>query len=198
MNFGQIVSRHRWNIAAFAWGCAEATLFFIVPDVLLSLIGLKRGAKAGAVASVCAALGAGAGGVVLYFWSASDPEAAYAAVAAVPAISAEMMQRARAAIGEHWFYATVLGPLSSTPYKVFALFAPHAGVPIWAFAVGSVLARLPRFLLVSAGTAAISAWLRARAKLPNGAMATILAVCWIVFYALFFWLVTREPGIVVY
>lgn len=46
------------DVAAFIWGVAEATLFFFVPDVLLSYIGLKRGVRAATRASVSAAIGA--------------------------------------------------------------------------------------------------------------------------------------------
>ena len=35
--------RNALDIAAFIWGVAEAMLFFLVPDVLLSYIGIKRG-----------------------------------------------------------------------------------------------------------------------------------------------------------
>ena len=31
------------SVAALLWGFAEATLFFIVPDVLLSAIAVRRG-----------------------------------------------------------------------------------------------------------------------------------------------------------
>jgi hypothetical protein len=189
------MKKHALNIAAFVWGVAEATLFFIVPDVLLSYIGVRHSARATARASLIAAIGAACGGVILYLWSQADPTAAIAAVSAVPAISDEMMAVARNAMTENWFYATVLGPLTSTPYKVFAVYAPHAGVPpLWAFAIGSVFARLPRFLLVGLGSGVIADALRRRVS--ERVILIILAVSWIAFYTLFFMVFTREPNIV--
>lgn len=179
------MKKHALNIAAFVWGVAEATLFFFVPDVLLSYIGLKRGVKSAAAASVIAAIGAGLGGAIMFAWSSSDPDTAREAVLAVPAISEEMVARARDAMGTHaWFGATMLGPLSSTPFKVYAILAPYAGASLPAFALAGVAARLPRFLIVSIGVAligrALSRWLSERQLL------WLLVGAWLLFYAAFF------------
>ena len=50
---------------AFVWGAAEAFLFFIVPDVLIGYAALRRGARAGLIAAVLAALGASVGGAAM-------------------------------------------------------------------------------------------------------------------------------------
>src|SRR5690606_22723656 len=129
------LGRRAPNVAAFLWGLAEGTLFFFVPDVLLSFIGLRRDAKAAAIACGWAAIGAAMGGVIMFAWSIAAPEAAYAAVLAVPAVSAGMGAAALQAMQEQgWFIATLEGPLSRTPYKVYAVIAPHAGAPLWLFA----------------------------------------------------------------
>ncbi len=169
-----------WQAVAFLWGVAEATLFFIVPDVLLSAVGLKRGARAGAVASACAALGAGAGGAVMFLWSAHDAAGARAVVLAVPAVSEAMAADAARAMAEHgWFAATLAGPLSFTPFKLYAILAPEAGASAAGFALASVAARLPRFLLVSLGASLLRGRLGARPLLW-------LCGAWALFYAAFF------------
>ncbi|MGD9966075.1 MAG: hypothetical protein AB7T59_06115 [Hyphomonadaceae bacterium] len=174
----------RLDLAAFIWGVAEATLFFFVPDIVLSYIGLKRGATAAARASVVASVGAAAGGVIMYVWSASDPGAARAAVLAVPAISEAMAARAGQAMAENWFLATLLGPLSSTPFKLYAILAPAAGAPLPSFALAAIAARLPRFLIVAVGVAflgrAWSLWLSERQLL------WLLIGAWLLFYVVFF------------
>jgi hypothetical protein len=178
------VRKHALDIAAFIWGIAEATLFFFVPDVVLSYIGLKRGVKAAGRASLIAAIGAGIGGALMAFWSLNYPETARAAVLAVPAISEAMAVRAADAMAGNWFAATLLGPLSSTPFKLYAILAPHAGASVPAFALAGILARLPRFLVVSIGVALISGalerWLSERQRL------WLLAGAWLLFYAVFF------------
>ena len=120
----------------------------------------------------------------MYLWSESDPAAARAAVEAVPAISAEMINRAHDAMRGDWFGATMLGPLSSTPFKVYAITAPQTGVALWAFALASVAARLPRFLIVSIGVALIGRALRPR--LSERQLLWVLAGAWLLFYAVFF------------
>ncbi|MBX3431309.1 MAG: hypothetical protein KF779_17115 [Hyphomonadaceae bacterium] len=176
--------KYALEIAAFVWGVAEATLFFIVPDVLLSYIGLKRGVKAAARASFIAAIGASVGGVIMYLWSANDAAVARQAVLAVPAISDAMAQRAEQAMAQNWFLAAFLGPLTSTPFKVFAIVAPHVGASLPAFALAAIVARLPRFLIVSIGVSligrALSRWLSERQLL------WLLIGAWLLFYVVFF------------
>jgi membrane protein YqaA with SNARE-associated domain len=180
--------RHALDIAAFIWGVAEATLFFFVPDVILSYIGVKRGVKATARASVIAAVGAAIGGAFMYLWSAVDYAAARDAVLAVPAISAGMAAHARNTMTEQgWFMASLLGPLTSTPYKLFAILAPQAGAPLPLFMLASVIARLPRFLVVGCGVALIGRWLEPR--IGAGRVLWVLIGAWIAFYAVFFTLV---------
>jgi membrane protein YqaA with SNARE-associated domain len=176
--------RHALDLAAFIWGVAEATLFFFVPDVLLSYIGLKRGVKGATRASIIAAIGASVGGVIMYVWSTGDPVTAREAVLAVPAISEAMAQRAEAAMAENWFVATFLGPLTSTPFKVYAILAPAAAASLPAFALAAIAARLPRFFAVSIGVSLIgrflSRWLSERQRLG------VLIGAWLLFYAVFF------------
>ncbi len=176
--------KHALDIAAFIWGVAEATLFFFVPDVLLSYIGLKHGVKPALRASIIAAIGASVGGAIMYLWSAEHFEDAYAAVRAVPAISDAMMERALASMIDNWPLATFLGPLSSTPFKVYAFAAPMVNAPLPLFALWAIVARLPRFLIVSIGVSLVgrvlSRWLGERQLL------WVLIGAWLLFYAVFF------------
>jgi hypothetical protein len=176
--------KHALDVAAFIWGVAEATLFFFVPDVLLSYIGLKRGVKPAARASLVAAIGAAVGGAIMYLWAARDYAAAREAVLAVPAISDAMAMHAQAAMANDWFLATFLGPLSNTPFKLYAILAPQAGAPLPLFALASIAARLPRFLIVSIGVALIGQGLRR--WLTERQLLWVLAGAWLLFYAGFF------------
>lgn len=178
-----LVRQHWPNAAAFVWGAAEATLFFIVPDVVLSYIGLKRGPRGALLASLYAAIGAALGGALMFVWSVRDPGGASSAVMAVPAISEAMAERAAEQMRANWFEATLLGPLTSTPFKLYAVIAPHAGVSLPAFALAAVAARLPRFLIVSLGVAWIGRLIEPRLG-PN-APVLILTAAWLLFYAAF-------------
>lgn len=176
--------KHALDIAAFIWGVAEATLFFLVPDVILSYIGLRRGAKAATRASFIAAVGASLGGIVMYLWSTNDAATAREAVLAVPAISEAMAARAEAAMTQNWFLATLLGPLTSTPFKLFAILAPHAGAPLPLFALAAVAARAPRFLIVSIGVSLIGRFLSR--WLSEGQLLWVFIGAWLLFYVVYF------------
>lgn len=177
--------RHAWLIAAFVWGVAEATLFFIVPDVLVSFAAVRKGARAGLYASSAAALGASVGGAVMALWSLADPATAYAWVLKVPAISTAMGEAAWQAVArDGWFMATLMGPLSSTPFKLYAVIAPHAGASVAAFALAGFFARLPRFVLAAMGAALAKHWLEPR--LGAGRLSWAMAGFWLLFYVIFF------------
>lgn len=177
-------------MAASLWGLAEATLFFIVPDLLISYLALTRGFRAGAWASLLAATGAALGGAVIFLWSAQQPAIAYRAVEAVPAVSEQMIADARADIAASgWFVAAMKGPLTSTPYKVYALLAPQSGAPLAAFAPAALPVRLPRFLFVTLCFGLIGHLLRER--IGRRILLAAFTSGWLLFYG-WFWL--THPG----
>jgi hypothetical protein len=182
--------KRRGSLAALVWGFAEASLFFVVPDLLISWVAMNRGLKAGAWASLLAALGAVIGRALIFFWSANDPASARRAVSAVPAVSDAMIADAQADIDANgWFIAAMKGPLTSTPYKVYALLAPKSGAPLAAFAPTALPVRLPRFLIVAAIFALIGALFRER--IDRRILLAAFTAGWLLFY-LWFW--TAHPG----
>lgn len=178
------------SLAALLWGAAEGFLFFIVPDVLISWVALRHGLKAGAIACLLAAAGAGIGGATMYGWSARDPAAALNAVAAVPAVSIPMIVHAGVAMDrEGWFAAALKGPITSTPYKVYALLAPSKGARLPAFALAALPIRLPRFLLAAVAFAAIGRL--AQGRIDARWLMTGFTAWWVLFYV---WFWASHPG----
>jgi membrane protein YqaA with SNARE-associated domain len=169
-------------LAAGLWGFAEATLFFVVPDVLLSATAL-RNPRSALRGCAIATLGAMIGGAVMYHWGATRPEVAVPIVAAVPAVGTAMMENAAAAMHERGVIAPILGPLTATPYKVYAVQAAAAGIPLWLFMVISPIARLPRFLLATLLAAGAA---RALPRASSRTLFGIWAATWIAIYA-FLW-----------
>jgi len=158
--------------------------------VLISYVALKHGLRAGVIACLLAAIGAGIGGAAMYGWSARDPQAALSAVAAVPAVSTPMIVHASVEMDSRgWFNAALEGPLSSTPYKVYALLAPSKGASLPGFALGALPVRLPRFLLSALAFAAIRRLVAERISarwLMSGFTAG-----WVLFYV---WFWATHPG----
>ena len=104
------------NLAALGWGFAEATLFFVVPDVLLSWIALNHPRKAW-IACGWAVGGTLVGGTVMYTWGAVDVDSALAALVHVPAVSPAMCDAVNEQFRTHGISAIFLGPISGRPYK---------------------------------------------------------------------------------
>jgi len=173
------------QFAAFAWGLAEATLFFIVPDVLLTMIGC-RSIRASLKATGAAILGALLGGLVMFAAGHAAPETARTLLAHVPGIHPQLIERVQAQLSERGLGAVLLGPIVGVPYKIYAVEwgARHGNLSM--FLLISIPARGIRFLLSAllAGSVArlIAPWTRRR---PRTEMA-ILALFWTVFYTFYF------------
>ena len=58
-------------IIASLWGFAEATLFFFVPDIWISILALKNG-RQGLIACFYSFVGAVVGGLIMYYLGRAD------------------------------------------------------------------------------------------------------------------------------
>jgi membrane protein YqaA with SNARE-associated domain len=138
------------DLTAFLWGVAEATLFFIVPDVAISVIALD-GTNAGLRASVFALIGALLGGTVMYYWGRSNLKMVVGIFHRLPAIRPVDVERVRAAMIRTGVRAILIGPLLGIPYKIYAAHA-HLTTSITNFLLVSIPARMVRFVLVALAT----------------------------------------------
>src|SRR5262245_21751474 len=116
--------------AAFLWGLAEATFFFIVPDVLLTAIGC-RSIRAGFHATGFAILGALLGGLIMYAAGNAAPERSRSFLTRVPAIHSQLVERVQLQLSEHGLGAVLLGPAAGIPFKIYAVEwgARHGNLP---------------------------------------------------------------------
>jgi membrane protein YqaA with SNARE-associated domain len=171
-------------VFAALWGLAEATVFFIVPDVLLSWIALRYGARKAVGAAIVACGGALAGGALMYVWGAEDGEGARSFLDRIPAISSGMIVDAGEDLQRKGVAALFEGMVRGTPYKAYAVEAGIQTIGVLSFLAMSVPARLSRFLAIIAITSGVSAVLRRRIS-PNAAAAVVIGL-WVLFYALYF------------
>ncbi|MDJ0927735.1 MAG: hypothetical protein QNJ73_08800 [Gammaproteobacteria bacterium] len=171
------------NALASLWGFAEATLFFIVPDVLVSWVAL-RSLKRGLIACFFALAGALIGGVAMWVWGRADPDTARAIFESLPALDATTIATVRQQLMDSGITALFLGPTGGTPYKIYAVEAADLGFGLATFLAVSIPARLARFVLVTIVVGVLSWSLRERISLR--ARQAIHVTCWFVFYAWFF------------
>jgi membrane protein YqaA with SNARE-associated domain len=177
--------RHRVGLwlAGFVWGLAEATVLFVVPDVLLTFVAQRRGLFPALAVMLFVVAGAALGGLVMWWLGGAYPEAMTAFLDRIPAISRPMIEAAAAAQAREPFAALLAGAFSGTPYKVFAATAHDAGVSAPGFLLITIPARAARFVLAIVMTIVIdtvaAGWLSSRAR------RRIMAAFWVVFYAAF-------------
>ena len=170
-------------LVAAAWGLAEGTLFFIIPDVFLSYVAIfswRRSWKH----VVAAAAGALLAGAFLFHWSTASPVAAHAAIVRVPFVREAMFSRVDEGFRTHGPLAIFLGSVSGIPYKLYAVEAPKFSREA-AFLVATPPARLVRFLLVWASFGAVAGWLQRKFGWPRWKCSLIHASIWIVSYAIY-------------
>jgi len=139
---------NRTNALAFVWGLAEATVFFFIPDVFLSWVAIQSYKRA-LIACFWVAGGALIGGSILWFVGRNNPDAARALFTSLPAISNGMITNVSVQLEEIGLMALFVGPLTGTPYKIYAVEAANLGYGLGIFLLISLPARLLRFVLVS-------------------------------------------------
>ena len=168
---------------AAAWGLAEATVFFIVPDVLLTFVALQNGKRA---TKLCLWTLGGAlvGGTIMFWWGSHDKGVAEDLLVEIPAIDLAMLEKVEGQIEEGGAKALFVGPITGRPYKIYAVNAGGTGVSYVTFLLVIVPTRLLRFLALAWLTTAISKSLL-RKKSPR--FKTLLQIAiWMGFYTWYF------------
>lgn len=173
---------------AAAWGLAEATLFFVVPDVALGFLAL-RSRRVALAACLWAFAGALVGGALMYAWGRSSPDGAEAALAKVPAIDERTIRRVRGELERSGALAVALGPLRTTPYKIYAVEAGALELPPAAVLAASVPSRLVRFLLTVLVVTLLVRYPMRGWSLDRQRLA--LGLFWV---AIYLFLMSRAPG----
>ena len=169
---------------SFLWGFAEATFFFVIPDVFLSLAAILGGRRTW-THILAAIAGAVFGGALLFQWSMERPATAHAAVCRVPFIREGMFNKVDDGLRKHGMLAVATGSATGMPYKLYAVEAPRF-TTARVFLLATPFVRSFRFLAVWLLSTEISQWLRRRFGMGTSTLLAIHAVVWIAIYA-FYW-----------
>lgn len=165
------------------WGFAEATLFFIVPDVFFTFLALFNPTLA-YWSSLSALIGALIGGGLMYQWGKKNFEFAARTIESLPGVSRVLVEREKNNLRQKGLWAILLGPLKGVPYKIYAISAPSSGILFSPFLLISVPARSARFILSILVTDLSFHWLLP--KLTLEAQIGILSGFWLIFYTGYF------------
>jgi membrane protein YqaA with SNARE-associated domain len=170
-------------IAVFLWGFAEATVFFVVPDVLLSLVALFD-LRTTWRHVLLATAGAFAGGAFLFHLSALQPGRSHAVVARVPFVREDMFAKVDQGLRNRGLFAVFLGSVSGIPYKLYAVEAPGF-FKARDFLLATPPARAVRFVLVWLGSGLAAKLLRKMRHWNDRQVLRLYATAWIAAYALY-------------
>ena len=181
---------------AGAWGFAEATFFFVVPDVWTSWVGLRRPKRALGT-TVSALGGALAGGTVTYWWGSKvAANTSRNALGKVPAVTDVMISAVEQEIAGSGAASILRGPIRGVPYKLYARAAGLQRTPLAAFLAWSVPGRMIRFMVVTGAVSGIAAAGRRRFPgLSERSISAVFWICWGAFYAVFIPLKSRRGSI---
>jgi membrane protein YqaA with SNARE-associated domain len=170
---------------AFLWGLAEATVFFIIPDVYLGLIPLFNWRK-GLLATVLALAGAMVGGTLMYFLAANNPAGMHQLLLSIPLIHQYMLDLVQSELQTGGLWMIVSGPKQGIPYKIYAVQSGIQGLPLLEFLLVTIPARLGRFLIVALITSLLGRifqkFIREHTRLVVG----IYAAFWICVYVSYY------------
>ena len=170
-------------LVAFLWGWSEATWFFIVPDVLLTLLAL-RSLRTALVACVWATVGAIVGGAMTYDYANLHPASSREILVMIPGISDRMIGDVGLQLERHGAAAVFAGPLRGIPYKIYAVQWAWQHRPLMELLLTSIPARAIRFVLTSVLAALIAAPLRRRMR--ERTLLHIHLLVWTAFYTAYF------------
>lgn len=175
---------------AATWGTAEATVFFIVPDLWTSWLALHD-PKRGMATTLSALTGALVGGAANY-WVAQrmDPADTERVLTSIPGISKTMIANVERELDDKGWSGLVLGPTRGVPYKIYARTLAHGNASFAKFMALSVPARMGRFLAVTAGAAALGK-LADRRGYSRKTKTRLFLSGWAAFYT---WYFTAGPG----
>ena len=173
-----------WIAATVLWAAAEATVFFIVPDVLLTAAVIKLGFRRALLLSLLTAAVASFAGLCMWYWGGRDVGAARYVMLMVPAIGPDLLARAHNDVAHNWFFHLIVGAMTGVPYKLYAVEAGARGINPWLFVPASFAARFWRFFLTALAVA-VGKELLSRLDRARWSYAA-WAIAWFLVYATYF------------
>jgi len=173
-------------LVGLLWGFAEATLFFIVPDVLLGAVALFA-PRAAPRALAFTLAGALAGGAVTYgVASELQPSRSEDVLDGVPTVTDDAIHRVEREMRDDGPRSIAYGPLRmGTPYKLYARAAAVEDEGFGSFVLWSIPGRLERMLPVTLLAALVGLGARGSIVRQPRAVLASYAALWLAVYVVY-------------
>lgn len=178
---------------AGAWGFAEATFFFVVPDVWTTWVGLRRPKRALGT-TVSALGGAMLGGTLTYWWGRKVADhTSRRVLVKVPAITDGMITEVEQEVTKSGSASLLRGPTRGVPYKLYARTAGLQRTSLLKFLAWSVPGRLIRFIVMTSAASLIAAVVRRKFPgISERRISIAFWAYWVAFYAVFIPVMSRR------
>jgi membrane protein YqaA with SNARE-associated domain len=136
------------------WAFAEAIVFFIAADVAVMALAVKSGTRKALTGAGVAALFAALGGMGLYSWASIAPNDVLELMVMLPGIDQALVEEVQIDWQVNGALGMFVASFSGVPYKLYAYAAGtvsdlQSSTMLIGFAIASILARLPRFIVVA-------------------------------------------------
>jgi len=179
-----------WNSAiAFLWGFAEATVFFIIPDVYITFVFLFS-VRSGFIAIIWSIIGSIAGAVCIYLLHMLSYN--YASVLVmIPGITLKMITHGLQLFRQDVFPGFSTVPFSGIPYKIYVYSAARFSVPFYLFVVWTVIARIIRYAFPISVILIIQKFCKKNIKKHIRFWLLLFFAVWILFYTWYFFIIYR-------
>jgi membrane protein YqaA with SNARE-associated domain len=182
----------RSRLAVFAaglWGYAEATRFWLIPDILLAWIGLIRPQSIGP-SVVAATIGATLGGASMH----QNADKELRRLTRIPGINDAMLVDASKRFASQRWSAVVRAPFDGIPYKVYATESGVVGTPLAELIAWTPVARAWRFLLTALVAGLIGAIFSRSVRRSEGGWFVGMLGFWVIVYVRYFGRLRRRYG----
>ena len=170
---------------AFAWGLAEALIFFVVPDVIVGAAALGR-LRRGLLAVVAATVGALLGGTLLFLAVPKIGPAIFDVYDHLPGISPGMIESVRSQVEARGASALAGGTLEGAPYKLYVSALALEGASLPSLLLWTLPNRLVRILPAALLAALFGAALRRFWRLSSKAILGLYLLGWVAIYVAYF------------
>lgn len=186
--FGRKICKKDW-IISFLWWFAEATFFFIVPDVILSYFWATKWAKK-SYNIVYSLLWAILWWILIY-WLSKRNLIKKSYFLKIPWINNNIMKIAEKKTNE-WIISMTKWSIQWIPYKLFAYYHWKKWTNFIKFVSISKIARLPRFIVSFYLSSMIWCILNILFKTTPKSIKKIVIMSWIIIYIFYFILVHKN------
>ena len=178
-------AKSKWSIiVSFIWGFAEATAFFIVPDVYMGFVALFNWRK-GLSAAIAALLGAMLGGSVMYILAMNNPVGMNSFLTHIPLIDTELVNDVANQTRTSGLTAVLTGPVRGTPYKIYAAQAGEQSLPFLYFVLMTIPARLERFIPFVLIVGRVGKWFESFCRRYTRLVLSGYVLMWLLIYFVF-------------